>query len=693
MIFENGGVTMKKKKRKGQLPFRLNLVFLVVFVLFSILIVQLGVVQILDGESYQEKIDHTIQDTTYLPVPRGKIYDRYHNTIVDNKPLYSITYTPPKNAQAKEKLEVAEKLATYISMDDKKSLDKITDRDKREYVFLQDEEKANGRLSEEEAAKLSNADQYNEVLERIPDKDVKSFTDEQLEVIAIKKELDKGLELTPQIIKNKNVTAKEYAQVAEHLDELPGVNATTDWNRVYPYKDTFNSLLGSITTQEQGIPSEKEDYFLTRGYNRNDRVGKNGLEEQYEELLRGRKEQVQYTNDKNNVVIDSDVVVPGERGKDLVLTIDMELQEKVDKVIQKEMKKAVGANPHMNDAMAVVMNPKTGELLSVSGQHYDRKKGEFENAAYQALYDAHRPGSSVKGATVLSGYQSGVIKPDTYFYDAPIKILGTPKKGSWQNMGSINELTALQRSSNVYMFYIALRMGGEYGNPNGRKAKFDTDAFQEMRNYFRQFGLGTETGVDYPFESTGYEGPVKHNPGLLMDFAIGQYDTFTTLQLGQYVSTIANDGYRVRPHFLKEAREPNSSKNGELGPVFKAVETDVLNRIQMDDKYVKRVQEGFRRVYQTSQGTASSYFQNVDYKPAGKTGTAENEVYKDGKKIADTENLTLVGYAPYDDPEVAFAVVVPDTTKQGEHINSHIGRGILDSYFDLKEKRDKKKSK
>src|SRR5699024_412225 len=316
-----------------------------------ILIVQLGVVQILDGKNYQEKIDHTIQDTTYLPVPRGKIYDRYHNTIVDNKPLYSITYTPPKNAQAKEKLEVAEKLATYISMDDKKSLDKITDRDKREYVFLQDEEKANGRLSEEEAAKLSNADQYNEVLERITDKDVKSFTDEQLEVIAIKKELDKGLELTPQIIKNKNVTAKEYAQVAEHLDELPGVNATTDWNRVYPYKDTFNSLLGSITTQEQGIPSEKEDYFLTRGYNRNDRVGKNGLEEQYEELLRGRKEQVQYTNDKNNVVIDSDVVVPGERGKDLVLTIDMELQEKVDKVIQKEMKKAVGANPHMNDAM------------------------------------------------------------------------------------------------------------------------------------------------------------------------------------------------------------------------------------------------------------------------------------------------------------------------------------------------------
>src|SRR5699024_5499327 len=149
---------------------------------------------------------------------------------------------------------------------------------------------------------------------------------------------------------------------------------------------TFNSLLGSITTQEQGIPSEKEDYFLTRGYNRNDRVGKNGLEEQYEELLRGRKEQVQYTNDKNNVVIDSDVVVTGERGKDLVLTMEMGFEDKVDKVIQKERQRAVGSIRHMDEAMAVVVNPKTGELLSVSGQHDDGKKGGFEDAAYQALY-------------------------------------------------------------------------------------------------------------------------------------------------------------------------------------------------------------------------------------------------------------------------------------------------------------------
>ena len=107
---------MKKKNKKAQLPFRLNILFFAVFILFSVLIIQLGVVQILNGESYQEEIDKTILDTTKIPVPRGKILDRNYQVIVDNKPLYSITYTPPKGVQAKDKLDLAEKLTKYLSL-------------------------------------------------------------------------------------------------------------------------------------------------------------------------------------------------------------------------------------------------------------------------------------------------------------------------------------------------------------------------------------------------------------------------------------------------------------------------------------------------------------------------------------------------------------------------------------------------
>ena len=649
--------------------------------------------QILEGEAFQEEIDRTIKDTTKIPVPRGLFYDRYGNVIVENKPLYSITYTPAKGVQAEEKLEVAEKLATYISMDSKKEIDSLTERNKQEYWYLKNKDAADERLSEEEAAKMDNAKQYDTILKRITEEEISDFTKEELEVMVVKKEMDKAYSLTPQIIKNEDVTPEEYARVAENLDNLPGVNATTDWERDYPFKDSLKSLLGSITSQEQGLPAEEIDYYLTRGYNRNDRVGKSGLEEQYEDVLRGRKEQVQYTTTKSGKVIDSKVVVPGERGKDLLLTIDMELQKRVDDIVKKELNTAIKKHPYANrfmeDALAVVINPKTGELLAVSGQYYNRDKNKFENVAYKTLYDAHRPGSSIKGATMLAGYASGVISPGQTFYDTPIKIAGTPKKSSWKNLGSVNDINALSQSSNVYMFYIAMRMGGEYNYQAGKSISFDPEAFQTMRNYFHQLGLGSSTGIDYPYEGTGYVG-TNPKPGNLLDFAIGQYDTYTTMQLAQYVSTIAGDGYRVRPHLVKEIRSPDPE---DMGPVHQSINTKVLNRIDMDESNIKRVQEGFRGAFQSPGGTASSYFSGKSYNPAGKTGTAQNEVYEDGVHLADTENLTLVGYAPFEEPEVAFAVVVPNTGRvSSQHpINNLIGEKILDTYFDLKKERDEGK--
>ncbi|ASK63181.1 penicillin-binding protein [Virgibacillus phasianinus] len=686
---------VKKKKKRAQLPFRLNILFFVVFLLFSALIMKLGVVQIVQGENYQEEINRTIKDTTKIPVPRGRILDRNHNVVVGNKPLYSITYTPEKGTTAEERLEVAEKLAPFIDMQPED--DELTERNKKEYWYLKHEDEATKRLSDKEVEKLDNSEAYQTTLDRITKEEISNFTKEQKEIINIKKELDQAYSLTPHVVKNEDVTPEEYAKVAEHLDMLPGINATTDWERTHPYDETLRSIFGSITTREQGIPKEKKDYYITRGYSRNDRVGISGLEQEYESVLRGRKEQIQYTTNKNGVIVDSNVVVEGERGKDVVLTIDMELQKKVDSIIKDEMKKAYAEDPYgnrdMDDAYAIVIDPQTGELLAVSGQHYDREEKEFSNNAYNTLYSAFRAGSTVKGATVLSGYESGVIEPGQTFFDAPIKIKGTPEKSSYQNesLGLVNDYTALQKSSNVYMFYIAMRMLGDFDYERNAPLQIESvdDAFLDFRNYFSQFGLGVPTGVDFPFESLGYEG--DNIAGKLLDFAIGQYDTYTPMQLAQYVSTIANDGYRVRPRFLKAVHKPTPDED-QLGAVSKSKNTDVLNRITMDQDLLERVQEGFRRVYQEPGGTAYSYFADKEYTSAGKTGTAESTVFyrdEEGNIVDSREasNLALVGYAPYENPEVAFAIVVPNTG--GEyHINDYIGERILDTYFDLKEKRE-----
>ncbi|SHF61236.1 peptidoglycan D,D-transpeptidase FtsI family protein [Ornithinibacillus halophilus] len=687
-------VEKKKKKKKAQLPFRLNILFFIVFLMFSVLIVQLGVVQILNGEDFQKEIDRTIKDTTKIPVPRGKMYDRNYNVIVDNAPLYAITYTPPKGVQAKDRLDVAVKLSEFISMKDEDGefINRITDRDKKDYWYLLNEEEAKSRITVEEAAEMDSGEEYSTIMSRITDEEISNFTEEELEVIHIKKELDKAFSLTPQIVKNVNVTPEEYAKVAEHLDELPGINATTDWDRDFPYGDTLQNLIGKITDQSEGILADNEDYYLTRGYSRNDRVGRSGLELQYEELLRGRKEQIQYTTKKGKV-IDSETVVEGKSGKDLVLTVDMELQKQVDEILREELKTAIEKHPqgnrYMDDALAVMMNPKTGEILAISGQRYDRKENDFKNVSFRTIYDAHQPGSVVKGATILAGYESGVIKPGSSFRDSPIRIGGDEPKGSWTTgLGVLNDYGALRRSSNVYMFYVALKMGGEnrYPFPNGETARFNPDAFREMRNYFAQLGLGVKTGIDYPNEATGVKGTLL-KAGLLMDYAIGQYDTFTTLQLAQYVSTIANDGYRVRPRLLKEVREPDSTG---LGSIYQSVNAESLNRVDMDQSLVERVQEGFRQVFQTQGGTAYSYFKDKEYNPAGKTGTAEYEFTDEDGNMVYTLNLTLVGYAPFDDPEVAFAVVVPKTGRgvsQQHPINNVIGTRILDAYFELKEQR------
>ncbi|GAA0607948.1 penicillin-binding protein 2 [Virgibacillus siamensis] len=679
----------KKNKSKMQLPFRLNILFFIVFLLFSILIIQLGVVQILNGEEYQQEINETDQEYTQLPVPRGKIYDRNHQLLAGNESVYTITYTPAKGVTAEERLKLAEKLSHYISMPHEDGDYDLSERNKKEYWYLKHTDKAEKRLSDKEKEKMDNGEAYNTILERIKKKEMGDFTKKQREIMAIKKQLDQAMTLTPHVVKNEHVTAEEYSKIAEHLGSLPGINATVGWRRVKPYDETLSGIIGSLSSQKQGIPRDKKEYYTALGYKLNDRVGTSGLEQQYERVLRGRKTKIEYTTNSNGEVIDSEVAVKGKRGKDLVLTIDTKLQKKVNKIIRQEFDNALQSNPYLNRFMdevyAVVMNPQTGGLLAVTGQRYDQEENKFRNIGVKAMYASFEPGSSVKGATVLSGYESGVINIGTTFLDRPIKIAGTPEKSSYAALGSVNDLDALRLSSNVYMFYIAMRMGGDFHYNRNQSLNYDPDAFREIRNYFSQFGLGVPTQVDFPSESDGYEGP-DPKAGNLLDFAIGQYDTYTTLQLAQYVSTIANDGYRVKPHFLKSVHTPVPHEQ-ELGPVDKSVETEVLNKITMDEKYIERVQEGFRQVYQETGGTAAGAFASKPYTAAGKTGTAENDIYKDGEKVLDAENHILVGYAPADDPQVAFAVMVPKmgvSTSQPE-VSKNIGERILDTYFQVNE--------
>ncbi|MEH7548957.1 peptidoglycan D,D-transpeptidase FtsI family protein [Neobacillus vireti] len=671
------------------------MVFFVVFILFSVLILRLGELQIVFGDDFKREIERTEDITVNTPVPRGKMYDRNGKTIVDNSPLNAITYTKSQNVTQKEMLDTAAKLAKLISMD----TSKIPIRDKKDFWITNHPKEAKAKITKKEWAaynqkKIDDKKIYQLQLDRVTDKELNSFKPEELETLAIYRQFNSGYSLTPQIVKNKNVTPDEFAIVSENLENLPGVDTTTDWKREYAFGDTLKSILGDVTSSEAGIPKEQLDKYLAQGYSRNDRVGKSYLELKYENVLHGQKAKVKTVTDKAGKILSTEVVSEGKRGDDLVLTIDMDLQKQVEKIVEEEMWSAK-SKPNtgvMDRAFAVVMNPNTGEILSMAGKLIGKDsngKTVMKDYASGNFTSSYNVGSAVKGATILTGYQTGAIKPGSYQLDEPLVIKNTPIKKSWKTFGSINDLRALQVSSNVYMWKTVIAMAGGKYVPNGTLNMETAKTFNTMRQSFSQFGLGTRTGIDLPNEMSGFPG-TENIPGKLLDFAIGQYDTYTPMQLAQYVSTIANGGNRVQPHIVKEIREPVMESN-ELGPIVEEIEPKVLNRIDMKDAWIKRVQEGFRMVMQVGDGTATSYFRSAPYHPAGKTGTAQ--AFYDGsdktKRGTEVWNLSLVSYAPSDNPEVAVAVVVPwaYSGSSGPSINNLIGRRVLDAYFDLKKTR------
>ncbi|WP_404332673.1 peptidoglycan D,D-transpeptidase FtsI family protein [Mesobacillus maritimus] len=685
-------------KKKSPVVLRINILFFFVFILFSLLILRLGIVQIVHGEDYKREINRKDDYTVNNPVPRGRMLDRNLQIIVDNEAKKAITYTNEGHSQ-KDKLEIAKKLAKLI---DKKT-DRIRERDKKDFWILKYPEQADKLITAEERKKfnqkkLSSNQLYKLKLARITQEKLNELTEEDLEVLAIFRLLNLGHKFSPQIVKNSEVSREEFAVVSEHLDSLPGVNTTIDWERSYQFDQTLKSVLGAVSTSEEGLPADHLDDFLSRGYSRNDRVGKSYLESQYEDVLHGREQKVIHITDKKGHLLDTRVKTNGDRGKDLILSIDIDLQKKIDKIIEEELivaKKNPGTKL-LDRAYVVLMDPFSGEILSMSGkrlvQNTKTGNSEMVDDALGNITTTYSVGSVVKGATVLTGFKAGVIKPNTYFDDKGIKIKATPLKASYAYLGVLNEVDALKKSSNVYMFKTAIRIGkGQY--QYNKPLNLNPNAFDIIRNSFASFGLGVRTGIDLPNEQSGYKGGSRL-PGYALDLVIGQYDTYSTMQLAQYVSAIANGGYRMQPRIVKEVLEPKISPN-EIGPVYNELEPVVLNTIDVKKEWLDRVQLGFKKALTEYGGTGVNFFGDAPYSPAGKTGTAE--AFYDGplrnnfgKIPPEVLNLSLVAYAPYHQPEVAMAVMVPWAFqgKEDHKANLKIGRRVLDAYFKLKQDRN-----
>ncbi|WP_400242409.1 peptidoglycan D,D-transpeptidase FtsI family protein [Niallia sp. JL1B1071] len=698
----------KKKKKRNPIPLRVNLIFFTVFLLFSALILRLGFVQIVYGDDYKKEVEKKEDVVISTSVPRGEMYDRTGKNIVSNVGKNAITYTNWKKYTPKEMRDTAEELAKIIKMDSDKDLKKISERDKKDYWILINPDEAKTKISEEDQEQLASKYKddkkeyqkaYDELLRsRISETDLNKLTDLDLETLAIYREFQSGYFYTPHIVKNEGVTDKEIAIISENLERLPGVDTLRDWDRKYEFGSTLKTVLGNVSTSQRGVPAEQKDSYLAKGYSMNDRVGLSYLEKQYEDVLKGQKKKVKYIKDKTDEIVGSEILTNGSAGNDLVLTIDMKLQLEVEKIIEEELKKTkygYAGTQYLDRAFVVLMDPHTGEVLTMAGKQLgkDDKSGKqiVQDFALGNITTSYNVGSVVKGAMVLTGYKEGVLSPGTtYINDSTMQIKGSNPFKSWKTMGNINDLIALKQSSNVFMAKTAIMIGkGHYAYM--QPLNIDLDAYPKIRNSFSEFGLGVRTGIDLPNEMAGFKGAIDPNqPANLMFLSIGQYDTYTNMQLAQYISTIANGGYRIQPHIVKEIRE-TSIEEGQLGPIVQEIQPKVLNKLELKPGWIEQIQRGFRMVMQP--GGTGSVFAGASYSPAGKTGTAEAFYYDPLNKQEEPPqvmNVSLITYAPSENPEVAMAVMVPwvYTTNDGPSPNLTIGKRVMDKYFELKKEKD-----
>lgn len=675
-----------------------------VFLLCLVLIFRIGYLQIVQGDTYQEQVENAQYVEINQSSPRGEIYDRNGNLLVGNESQQAIYFTRHRNMNSNEIMKLAKELSGYLDMD----TESISLRDKQDYLAREYPEEVENLMSEETTL-LENGnitqDEFNqELYDKVGEEQLNSIlTDEDLNILAVYVKMINAKELNPVIVKGENVSEEEFARVNENLGNLDGITTGMDWERTYPYENTLRTALGEVSSSEEGLPRELVEYYTSRGYSRNDRVGKSYLEFQYEDVLRGEKEQVKYSTDKSGEIINQEVTKPGKSGDDLYLTLDMELQLELEELAEyhlteiREMAEDIQERneetgeidytiipEHIDTVVLVVQDPNNGDVLAMVGKQIN-DEGEIVDYHYGALTSTFAVGSSIKGATVATGYQNDVIEVGEEMVDQPMTFSDERTISSFFNReGSVtvDDQTALMASSNVYMVNTALRMAGVDYYDGVSLPNDIEEAGYKLRNGLNQFGLGVSTGIDIPNEATGLSPELKNNPGSYLDLSIGQFDTYSALQLSQYVSTIANDGQRIKHHLGKEVR---GSDSNAAGPVLQSYNGSVLNNVNLTDAQLDQIQAGFYDVFNTHDqqrdiyGTGWDAYHELEPSAAGKTGTAEAQ--KEGDPVL---NQTYVGYTPHDDPEMAFSIIFPSTPSTEPFFPTQfMGADVINKYYEV----------
>lgn len=433
-----------------------------------------------------------------------------------------------------------------------------------------------------------------------------------------------------------------------------GVSIHTASARVYN-TTLAPHILGTIGPiwQEEWSSNEKTGYvgYADKGYSMNDLVGKDGVEKAFEEYLRGTDGRRLITTDEDGKLTGELYTREPQPGGTVALTLDIDLQADVERALAETITGMIDEDSNERGGAAAVVSVGSGEVLALASyptydlstfnEDYEELVADERlpmfNRATQGIY---APGSTFKMCTAVAALESGIITPSSIIQDRGIyTYYRDPQPMCWvyrqggSTHGRINVTQAITESCN-YFFYEVGRLTG----------------IRTLDSYASQFGLGQSTGIEIGDSSGVLASPEwadSHNQewtdGQTITAAIGQsYNLFTPLQLANYIATLVGGGEHYQAHLLKNVKEYDNSR------LLYVYDDEPLNTVEMSDSTIEAVTKGMHEL--TVSGGVAFAFRDCVVSAGAKTGSAQV-----GTDIA---NGVFVAYAPYEDPEIAVAIVI-----------------------------------
>jgi len=500
--------------------------------------------------------------------------------------------------------------------------------------------------------------------------------------------------MRPYVISN-NISLASVAIIEEQNKSFSGISISVTALRSYPMETLASHVLGYIG------PISESELKNNEGYSLKDYIGKSGIEYTFEKFLRGEDGIKQTDMSIEGILTGEYVTKEAIAGHDVVLTIDANLQLAAETALKNNIEKirtgGFGQKQDAKGGSVVVLDVRNGDVLAMcSYPDFEpelfidgvpqEKWNEYTDQTNlplinRALQSAYAPGSTFKMVTAIAGLSEEVITLDERIHDTGVYPRGHKPKCWIYSLyggghGSLNVTGAIKHSCNYFFFEVGSRLG-----------------IEAIEEYARYFGLGEKSGIELRGEVSGtLAGKTLYdrlgetwNYGSTLSAAIGQAENnFTPLSMARYIGILVNGGQNIDVTIVKDIVDSDGKKinrneiNNYVAERLGITKTEKED-MEFQEEYIAAILEGMRSVTTETGGTAYSIFRDFDIEIGGKTGSAEAGIDIETKK--NIVNAWFVGFAPYDNPEIAIVVLV----ENGAHgyYTAEIAKEILGVYFGL----------